>query len=484
MKRIPSRLAIPLLAVGTLCFLFLAIQYSGIATAYDDKPLSLRISAGPASTRRHEVAEYLCEQANKQMLSLRLLDNQGSEECLHQVQAGVLDAAVISSGVKIPKDDQVRVLAALQLEAVHVLVRPELANAPSLSLAMRNKRINVGVPGSTEWLLGRDFLSFAKVKLPESNMPGDVVLTEWSKQQIVDHCEALRIAPASERKGRLEAMPDCFLLLDTLPCSQVRHLTGSAGYVLKSLPATPAYLMDQLQDRRSPHTIIEREFLEATEIPAHSYFDTSAFPEVDCETVGVRLLLIANKEVPDEAITALMKTVFESEFTHRVRPKSPREIAVPYLAHDAAIGYLDRDKPAMLMQQAVEWLSNGLSFLGAFGAGALSLYGLIRRRKWRSASDYIAEIRAIGDALRKIDHSVPDEAHARTLSQSLEERLLLLEHSIIDDVCADRLKPDPSFFSILAMIKETQKELPFRRSGSQESPKRQTVRPARGNAAA
>jgi hypothetical protein len=271
-------------------------------------------------------------------------------------------------------------------------------------------------------------------------------------------------------------LPDCFLMLDTMPCSVAELLIESAGYELRSMPATRAFLMDRLQDSYATQTIVEREFLEPTVIPSHCYFATQAYPETDCETVGVRLLLVARSSLNALHIQPLMQALFESEFTHRAMPQSPIGVAGPYAVHPAALAYFDRDKPYYVVQQAMEWLTNGLSFLGAFSAGALSLYGLIRRKKHRTPSDYLTEIRNISEAIRKTESDGNHTATSQQLSKQLDERLQHLRQNMIDDVCAGRMKADQSFSNILTLLKDTRCDLAIPATHIESSPARAVLR--------
>ena len=151
--------------IAAICSVGFAVLglFLAVPLFIDQETPILRMSAGPGSTRRHAIAEYIVEQSARNELTIQLETNAGSEDCLNRLKAGQLDAAVISSGVKVPDDDDIMVLGALQLEAVHVLVRKEIAEAGPLSEVIRGKRINIGEKGSTEWLLAREFLAFARL---------------------------------------------------------------------------------------------------------------------------------------------------------------------------------------------------------------------------------------------------------------------------------------------------------------------------------
>jgi len=417
-----------------------------------DTPV-LRVSAGPEGTRRHQVAEYLRAQALHHGLNLQLEANAGSEECLNLLKAGQLDAAIVSSGVVVPGDDPILVLGALQREAVHVLVRPSLAEAGSLVEAMRGKRINVGQHGSTEWLLAREFLNFARL-----NAQHDVIPTHLSKRELIDRAQAILQADEATRPKLIADLPDCLLILASMPSKVAQLLVEAADYRIVPLPATRAFVADNLQDSDARTTTIQREFLERIIIPTHSYFADRGFPESDCETVGVRLLLVARRDVPERALRRLMETVFEGEFSRRILPLSPRELATPYAIHPAAVDYLDRDKP-LAIAEVLEWFSKGLSLLGAFSAGALSLYGLLWHRKARKPTDYYAEIRrvdrmALGELADETASLQPHE-----LVNYLDEHLLRLRQDFIQDICDGRIKGDQVIANILMLLRDTRRNL-------------------------
>ncbi len=446
--------------IAVVCSVAFALLGVWLATPFiiDEPPAVLRMSAGPNSTRRQMIATYLSEQAADNELIVELTPNAGSEECLNLLKAGELDAAIVSSGVKVTDDDDIMVLGGMQLELVHVLVRKELAEAGPLARAIQGKRIHIGEPGSTECLLAREFLKFARLELPTPSRAGDVILIEQSKAQLIAQAEAIQQATGAEKQALIAALPDCLVLLASMPSPIARLLIEAADYRLVPLPATRAFLMDNLQDSDSTTTVLEREFLEHAVIPTHSYFTTQGFPAADCETVGVRLLAVARKDAAEEAIVQLMETIFEGEFCHRIRPISPREIATPYAIHPAAIDYLDRDKP-LAIGELIEWCSNGLSFLGAFAAGALSLYSLLRSRSARQPADYFAEIRAVdrlaGGAAG--DANVPIEPSE--LAQHLDDRLLKLRQELIEDICAGTIKGDQVILNILTLLNDTRANL-------------------------
>lgn len=448
--------AVPWICGAGLVLAFLVFASWMVA---DSKPPAIRLSAGPEFTRRHAVAEYLCRKAADHDLTIRLVNNAGSEECLNQIKSGELDAALVSNGVVVPNDDDIRVLAAIQLEAVHILVRKDLAENRTLAEAIRGKRVNLGARGSTDWLLARDFLEFARLKLPTATQPGDVIPTEWTKEQLVDKARAILGSSGEQKTALVQELPDCVLALASMPSTIVPLLVEAADYQIMPLPAARAFLMDNLQEGEPTTTTIEREFLELTAIPANSYFTTHVFPTTDCTTVGMRLLIVAHKDLPAEAVRPLMETVFEGEFSRRILPKSPRELATPFAIHEAAVAYLDRDKP-LAVQETVEGISTFLSMFGAFSAGALSLYGLLRRKRVRKPSDYYAEIRKIEMIAGGTDTDETAPIQPKEFVKYLDDRLLRLRQDLIEDICEGRIKGEQVIANILALLKDARRNLP------------------------
>ena len=243
--------------------------------------------------------------------------------------------------------------------------------------------------------------------------------------------------------------------------SQVAQLViEAADYQIVPIPATRAFLSDNLQDSHAKTTVLQREYLERTVIPMNSYFTTRGYPAEDCETFGARLLVVAHKRVTARAVQRLTKTLFEGQISHRLQLKSPREVATPYAIHPAALAYLDRDKPLLVINKAMEWFSKGLSIFGAFSAGALSLYSLLRRKKARTPAQYFAAIRKLeSTGLNGIVDS-GTATHSNELVRELDCRLLKLRQDLIEDICEGRIKGDQVIANILTLLKDARRNLP------------------------
>jgi TRAP-type uncharacterized transport system substrate-binding protein len=440
-----------------------------VSLVREESPPELRMSAGPEATRRHVLAQYFAEQAAEHHVAIKLLPNAGSEECLQQLKAQQLDAAIVCNGMLVPDDNDIMVVGAVQSEALHILVRKDVANAGPLGQTIRGKRVNVGERGSTEWFLARDFLNFARLTLCTDSTPGNVYPMEYTKHELTQMSKEILHATGATKAKLLQDLPDVVVLLESMPSPLVQLLVEAADYQLLPLPATRAFLLDNMQDSHAKVTLMHRQFLESTSILSHSYAQNGGIPKTDTETLGVRLLVVARRGLADSTVKHLTKAIFEGEFASRIRPQSPRDISTPYAIHPGAVAYFDRDKP-LAVRKLIEWVSKGLSYAGAFSAGALSLYSLLKRRKTRKPSDYYAEIRNIEAAsLASAALAMPGQLPPR--SQELHERLLKLRNDLIEDLCEGSLKGDQAISNIIAMLGEARSSLAAQEAAAGETNK-------------
>jgi hypothetical protein len=289
-----------------------------------------------------------------------------------------------------------------------------------------------------------------------------VIVTELGNERLLNCCRAIEEASDAEKQSLIAALPDCFLLLDTMPCFLAQRLIDVAGYEFQSLPATPAFLLDPPSEFPQTQASIERRFLERATIPAHSYFSAGVFPKSDCDTVGVRLLLVSRNDLPAEKVQPLMKAIFESEFTNRMQPKTPAEIVGPYATHAAAVAYFSRDMPLVALQRAIDVFKQGMSIFGVFSAGALSLYGLIWKKKRRSSSDYLTGIRQIGESMQTLAIDGSELHVSREDTKQLQAKLVGLRQELIEDVCSGRVKADQTFLNVLMLLNDVRQDLNMR----------------------
>ena len=127
----------------------------------------------------------------------------------------------------------------------------------------------------------------------------------------------------------------------------VQTLLDTGEYDLIPFSNLEPFLLSDLQHGGEPGGSVDRVFLEPIAIHRGMYLGSSILPPNDCPAVGLRTLLVARADLPAATVNRVMKCLFETDFTRRVSPHSPREFASPYEIHPAAVAYLDRDKPLL-----------------------------------------------------------------------------------------------------------------------------------------
>src|SRR6185436_14158057 len=108
------------------------------------KAFRLRMTAGDALGHRHALATILAGEARERRLTLEITPTSGSSEALGLVASGRLDVALVQGG--LDSHSEIRQVAVLIPEPLHVLVRPELREGGAAGL--RGKRLGLGPAGS------------------------------------------------------------------------------------------------------------------------------------------------------------------------------------------------------------------------------------------------------------------------------------------------------------------------------------------------
>lgn len=367
--------------------------------------------------------------------------------------------AMVSSGLEIPECKDLRVLAGLDIAPLHVLVRREFAERGlSLIEIIKGRRVNLGQPGTNDYILANDVLRFLRLSPTDKSGHGDYSQSLLSKDELTQLALSVQQQSDSDRQVSQQALPDVVMAVVSLPSNLMQCLIDTGEYCLVPFPNVEPYLISELHHVGGPEGGVDRILVEPTVIHAGMYVGSSPMPASDCPTVGLRTLLVARANVPAATIKRVMQSVYETDFVRRVRPQSPREIAAAYQIHPAAEAYLDRDKP-LITGTFFESMSKLLSIFGAFSAGALSLYGYLRRRRIRRPGEYLEEIRKI-DAMasgQQDDANLP--LSPDVLAQQVDARLNQLKEQVIRDYCDNRVQGEMVLLSILSTLADSRSRL-------------------------
>lgn len=456
-KPLFRRLRLALISCSVL--LILSALYYGWSHFLQEQTVVLRASAGRTVTRRHQLAVELRDAASSAGINLNLVSTAGSEEALQLVDAGKLDVAIVSSGILSTGKENIRELATFHVEPAHILIRKELAEQGGLLRDMvRGKRINLGEPGSSAHALALEILAFARMKPGTATENGDFQANAWGSEELIQRADAILQATGPERVRLTNELPDALLLVASMPSLVVQKLLETADYQLVMLPFSRAFTLNTTHDGGSLNSLIDHSYMEQVVIPAGTYLGNRPLPEKDCTTIGLRLLLVAHKDVPASVVFRLMGSVMEGEFARRHQPVGPSEKASPYKVHLGALAYENRNKP-YIFNEVIEAGKKAMSVFGLFSAGALSLFALMRSKVNKSASEYLNEIRQIELIARGMvdDTQAPRETAA--LASYLDQRLAKLKSELIHACCKKQFKNEMMLLNILTILVDTRQQV-------------------------
>ena len=365
----------------------------------------LRITGGQKSGTKHEFARKLADFSGTFGVQLTVVEGAGSIESLDEVEAARVDLALVQGGIDSKPWGRVRQVAALHFEPLHLVVRDHLHAEVVRDLgALKGRTINLGQQGSGSEALALRVLAFAGFQPTEPGHPGDFEPLRQS------HEELMAIRPP-------QSLPDAAFTVASLPAPDVRALIQKHHYRLVPLPFCEAFAGHVMADRVDPAEadqpkrlakqgpgLVDPVHLRETIIPPSSYGLHPSEPATPLPTIGARMLLVANVDVPDEAIKRLLEAVYETEFAEIARPPldpSMLEIPPEFPRHPGSIRFQQRNRP-LIVGDDLEVLEKTLSLVFAV-IGALFVAWQWARRRYRRLRElgfeaYLLKVTAVEQA--------------------------------------------------------------------------------------
>jgi TRAP-type uncharacterized transport system substrate-binding protein len=424
----------------------------------------LSITPGSPRTRRTKVALSLVDQLQNTRVQLRVIATVGSEEALAKVNGHELDLALVQGGLSAQGLDNVRQVAALYAEPLHLLVKKDLEAAVAQDLgALKGKRINLSQHGSGTYLLSRAVLDFAGLKLPENESQGDYFPSTLDKCDLVVLGERILAAPVEQRSKLVNQLPDAIFLVESMPSDVVQVLVRAADYRLVALPFARAFSLAEFHDARVASTQLEPSLIKAVQIPPYLYQVTPAVPERGCDTLGTSLLLVAHKDVPDEAVYQLLRTIYESHFAMMTHPQALAGATPEYPYHPGAIAYRDRDQP-MVSKEMLDVLAKLITLWVFVSATFWALRRYFDRDPMARFVYYLREFTQLDLVARGItdDAEAPTEPVQRVIH--LEDKLSRLKAQMIQEFSDTKLWRERAMGTVLSLISDTRASLNARRA--------------------
>jgi TRAP-type uncharacterized transport system substrate-binding protein len=364
------------------------------------KTYRLRATAGNAIGVRHRLAQLLAAEAAPRGIWLELRETPGSEEALDEVERHQLDVALVQGGLNMDGRPNIRQVATLHVEPMHLLVKKELLDEVAAGLtALDGKTVDLSEIGSGTHALAVEILAFAGLRERTPDGARGYIPVESNRQQFF----------AEKDRARL---PAAIMLVSTLPSPTARYLVTQQGYRLVPLPFGEAFALQSLSvpeaDQAAPRPAVPRRHVDkgrtyATTIPAFTYSVEPPVPPAEVPTLGTRLLVVAHKDVDAQAMRKLVEATFETEFAKVVHPAlNARLMDAPpeFPWHAGAELYQARSAP-LLSGPLVDWAQKGFAILAAAASGLFVLwqwskqYGqFLRDKGFRKYISQVARIEA------------------------------------------------------------------------------------------
>jgi hypothetical protein len=436
--------------LGLAIFLGLQIRSSHVP------PLKLTTTT---TSRMRTLAGHTAEAAQKHGLPIHLTAAfHPRDEVLALVNSHAVDLALVPGGLGTASLPNVRQVATLDVDPLHLLVKQELFAEVAQSLsALKGKRISMNTPGAAHALAG-EVLRFAKLRVPAEGRPGDFQMVHLSDRELIVRLDQVEQGKGDKREQQIRDLPDAVFTVSPLPSIGAQKLVGVANYRLVSLPFSEAFIADRGAEENEGEAPAIVAPVIPCQIPPFLYDRDPPVPAQACQTLGVRMFLLAHRDTDPHAVMHLLELVYGTPLVSILKPAPLNQQAQELEHHAGFIQYLQRDRP-VLTSQSLAHLGTIIGGLGAFTGGMVAFYGLVRIRQARRFEHYFHEIRKIELVASGVEAD-PDapEGTAERL-RYLEAKLNDLKCRAVMDFAAGGLKGEGLMQGIVALINDTRNSL-------------------------
>lgn len=325
---------------------------------------TLEITAGNSKGMRTRVASLLAEAALPHGLELQSTSTGGSREGLQRVNDGEIQLALVQGGLRSTDYPNVRRIATLHVEPLHLLVRKNVYSTVAAHLMnLRGKRINLSSASSGTSELATELLAFLHLSADE------YTATHLSYQELTD--------------PDLEELPEAIFTVSSLPSPVAQYLIEERGYRLVALPFAESFQLHWFESSGSSD--VNRQQVSATQIPPFCYMADPPRPEQAIETFGTRLELVGNASVSQDVANRLCLAIYDSDFGNifgkRVTPELLKEKS-SFVLHEGTRRYLDRQQPVS-SGRVIELTEQLVGILGAAIGAMLFVWQWLKRTRER-----------------------------------------------------------------------------------------------------
>lgn len=449
--------------IGVAGLLLVGFAVFNYCRVYCRAPIHLTLSGGNVCLSRSEMAHTICREVHDAGIELDPMEGTNSEAICSAVDKGELDLGLVLGGFPTGAHANVRQVATFGVEPLHLLVRGELLRGRPASLELlRGRVVSLGEPKTNGAILAESLMRFAGFQPATDSSTGDYKPVYLRNRDLHVALTALANASPDSRAAFAAILPDAVLVVDSVPGPLVDRLVTIGGYRLVPLPYATALHLDARRNHGKNEDQLENSRLEATKIPACAYGISPAVPAADCETFGLRLMLIANKDVSSIAVLRLLRA-FDSGIVDKYRIEmNVASQFEEFPIHPGAVAFAKGRKP-LILGELLEPVQNVLSVAGAGGAGVFAVWGFFRGLRAVHPDVHLRQIDRIERLLRGDVQDASAPALPGELIDYLEQRLAAVKQAAIADYAAQRLRGDEAFMSILTLVADTRQLLAQRR---------------------
>ncbi|HEY4234254.1 MAG TPA: hypothetical protein VGM76_12560 [Lacipirellulaceae bacterium] len=423
-------------------------------------------SGGTVSSLRSEMALHICDSIRDSGVELDPKAMTTSESICQAIEKHDLDVGLVLGGFPDDAYKDVRQVATLGVEPLHLLVRSDLDGPASLEL-VRGHRVQLGERGTNGARLAEQFLCFVGMR-PTRTMKdgtaraGDFEPLYWTETELLDRLAKLQQASAAERPALEHALPAAVLEVASLPSPTVDALVQTGKYQLVPLPYLQALHLDIRRNHGRAGRWLESDRVEASVIPAFTYGVRPAIPIEDCPTFGLQRLLVANKDVPAAAVMKLLGGIDCDEVRRYHIDLDTANLDSEFPVHPGAASFAAGRKP-LVLSDALKPVMSFFSVAGAMGAGALTMWGFLRNLRAVNPEVHLRQIDRIERLLSGTERDELAPGVPQDLVAYLEGRLAQIKQAAIEDFAKGRFQEHEALVTILTLVADTRHLLALRR---------------------
>jgi TRAP transporter TAXI family solute receptor len=326
---------------------------------------------------------------------------------------GGADFAFIQSDT--PFDDQVRLIAPLYDEVLHILIAKGAAEEIRTVFDLRGRRVALGAEGSGTRPLAERVLAHFQVEVAED----------------------LAVSPRKAAAGLIDGSIDAAFVVSAIPSPLVTDLARQDAVRFLSLGDA------QELGNESAALALVHPTVRGTTIPRSTYV---RLPEKPVSTIAVSALLVASRDLDAELVRDFTAAIFKNRskaveledeglvVAGRIREDyRPEAHFVPY--HAGAVAYYERADPPFYVEYA-ETMSLALTLLVGAYSGFFALREWMRRRMKNRIDGYYLQVERLSGDLSSLS---PERlAENRDALEKVRSRAF-------SDLVAERLRADESF---------------------------------------